>query len=78
MREPAELMAFEIENSVNIPLGQLINRLSELDKEKEIITFCAIGVRSYNAARILIQNGFKKLNYIPVEQDSINLLITIN
>lgn len=65
VREPAELMAFEIENSVNIPLGQLRNRLSELDKEKEIITFCAIGVRSYNAARILIQNGFKKVKLYP-------------
>lgn len=65
VREPAELMAFEIPNSVNIPLGTLRNRLSELDKDKEIITFCAIGVRSYNASRILMQNGFKNVKLYP-------------
>ncbi|NLW52580.1 MAG: FAD-dependent oxidoreductase, partial [Tissierellia bacterium] len=65
VREEAELMAFEIPNAVNIPLGQLRNRLGELDKNKEIITFCAIGVRSYNAARILMQNGFTNVKLYP-------------
>lgn len=65
VREVAELMAFEIPNSVNIPLGQLRDRLDELDKNREIITFCAIGVRSYNAARILMQNGFTNVKLYP-------------
>lgn len=65
VREEAELMAFEIPNAINIPLGQLRDRLNELDKEKEIITFCAIGVRSYNAARILMQNEFTNVKLYP-------------
>ena len=65
VREDAELMAFTIPNAVHIPLGQLRSRLTELDRSKEIITFCAIGVRSYNAARILMQNGFTNVKLYP-------------
>jgi len=65
VREDAELMAFSIPNAKHIPLGQLRNRLNELDRTKEIITFCAIGVRSYNAARILMLNGFKNVKLYP-------------
>lgn len=65
IREDAELMAFSLPHAKHIPLGQLRSRLSELDKSKEIITFCAIGVRSYNAARILMQNGFEHVRLYP-------------
>ena len=57
VREDAELMAYSVPGAVHIPLGQLRSRIGELDKSKEIITFCAIGVRAYNAARTLMQNG---------------------
>lgn len=56
--EEAERMVFSIPGSVHIPLGQLRERIGELDSEKLIIPYCAVGVRSYNAARILMQNGF--------------------
>ncbi len=65
VREEAELMAYEIPGAVNIPLGQLRDRLDELDKSKTYITFCAVGVRSYNGARILMQNGFDKVQVYP-------------
>lgn len=65
VREEAEIMAYSLEGSVNIPLGQLRNRLGELDKTKEIIIFCAIGVRAYNAARILMENGFNDVKIYP-------------
>jgi len=65
VREDAELMAFSLPNAKHIPLGQLRNRLKELDPSKEIITFCAIGVRAYNAARLLMQNGFHNVKLYP-------------
>ena len=65
VREDAELMAFSLPRAKHIPLGQLRERLSELDKEKKIIVFCAIGVRAYNASRILLQNGFKDVLLYP-------------
>jgi len=63
--EDAERMVFSISNSVHIPLGQLRKRLNELNKDKLIIVYCAIGVRSYNAARILMQNSFTKVKVYP-------------
>ena len=59
--EEMERIVFAIKDSYHIPLGKLRQRINELDKSKLIIPYCAIGVRSYNAARILMQNGFKRV-----------------
>ncbi|MEA1974410.1 MAG: FAD-dependent oxidoreductase [Bacillota bacterium] len=61
IREEEELNLGSIKNSIHIPLDDLRNRLNELDKDKKIIAYCAIGVRGYIAARILMQNGFKNV-----------------
>ncbi|MEA4927980.1 MAG: DsrE/DsrF/DrsH-like family protein, partial [Candidatus Limiplasma sp.] len=65
VREEVELMAFSIPNAKNIPLGQLRDRLGELDPHKEIIVFCAIGVRAHNAGRILRLHGFDNVLLYP-------------
>ena len=54
VREESEAMACAIPNSVQIPMGQLQERLQELDRGKTYIVFCAVGVRAYNGARILM------------------------
>ena len=59
--EAWEREMFSVPGSCHIPLGQLRGRMNELDKSRLIITYCAIGVRSYNAARILMQNGFERV-----------------
>lgn len=51
-----------IDNSLNIPIDALRSRLQELDKSKEIMVYCQVGLRGYLAARILLQNGFKARN----------------
>ncbi len=65
VREDPELLAFSLPGAKHIPLGELRDRIGELDKDKEIITFCAIGVRSYNAARILMQHDFSNVLLYP-------------
>jgi peroxiredoxin family protein/TusA-related sulfurtransferase/rhodanese-related sulfurtransferase len=65
VREEAERLAFQLPGAVEIPLGQLRDRLGELDPKKTVIPFCAIGVRSYNAARILMQHGFENVLLYP-------------
>jgi NADPH-dependent 2,4-dienoyl-CoA reductase/sulfur reductase-like enzyme/peroxiredoxin family protein/TusA-related sulfurtransferase/rhodanese-related sulfurtransferase len=65
VREEAELMAFSVPGAKHIPLGQLRARYNELDKTKKIVVFCAVGVRAYNGARILMQNGFKDVKVYP-------------
>ncbi len=65
VREEAETVAYSVKDAVNIPLGQLRSRLDELDKGKEYVVICAVGVRAYNGARILMQNGFDKVSIYP-------------
>lgn len=62
--EEMERMVFAIPGSYHIPLGQLRRRIGELDQSKWIILYCAVGVRSYNAARILMQNGFERVSVL--------------
>ncbi len=65
VREMPELKMFAFEGAKHIPLGQLRNRLGELDKNKSYIIFCAAAVRAYNAYRILVQNGFENARIYP-------------
>ena len=65
VREPAELKGNlgVIQGVVHIPVGQISQRLSELEKyrEKEIITVCRSGGRAHTAAAILLQAGFRNV-----------------
>ncbi|MFC1840433.1 rhodanese-like domain-containing protein [Thermodesulfobacteriota bacterium] len=51
-----------MEGALHIPVNELRGRLNELDRSKSYILYCAIGLRSYLAYRILVQNGFKSRN----------------
>jgi len=44
-----------------IPLGQLSDRLSEIESQKDqpVIIYCRSGARSAEACRILMSRGFK-------------------
>ncbi len=62
VREPVELVLESVPGAVNIPLGQLRSRLSELSRDREIHVICRSAQRAYYATRILLQNGFKAKN----------------
>ncbi|MEE9442321.1 MAG: FAD-dependent oxidoreductase [candidate division Zixibacteria bacterium] len=69
VREPSEIESepweYAGENAyLNIPLDDLRNRLDELDKNRKIVIVCKRGPRSYQAAVILKQAGFKSVNII--------------
>lgn len=59
VRTQEEYRRGTLKGAVNIPLDDLRNRLSELDKSKPVYVFCQVGFRGYVAARILSQNGFR-------------------
>ncbi len=62
VRSPAEVQAGTIPGAVNIPLDDLRGRLAEIPQNKELLTFCQVGLRGYLACRILNQRGFKARN----------------
>ena len=45
----------------NIPLGQLRGRITEIPKDREIVTFCKISVRGWDAIATLRGNGYENV-----------------
>ena len=58
VRNPGEVAAGTIEGSIEIPVGQLPSRVSELDPQAPTVVYCAGGYRSSVAASVLRQAGF--------------------
>ena len=61
VREPHELQISAMPGAVNIPLGTLAARLSELDSAQDMVVFCKTGTRSARALELLASAGFKKV-----------------
>ena len=61
VREPHELEISKLPDALNIPLGQLAARLSELDTADEMVIFCKSGNRSARGLELLASAGFKKV-----------------
>ena len=62
VREPAEFQEGCLDGAVNIPLGQLRDRVNELPLDREIWINCGVGQRAYYACRMLSQHGFRVQN----------------
>jgi len=61
VREPGEVAAGVIENSLCIPLGKLGSRVVELDRGKLLVVHCKSGYRSSIATSILRRAGFRDI-----------------
>ena len=59
VRQPEEYRQGHLPGSVLIPLGQLHQRLDELDRSKPAILYCRSGVRSANGTGVLLHAGFE-------------------
>ena len=64
VREPYELRSGIIPGAVAIPMGQLQNRLNELDKSKAYAIVCASGNRSASVSSFMSQQGFDVSNVV--------------
>ncbi len=64
--ESVEREVFKIKDSVHLPMTEIHQRWEELlpYKDKRIITYCAVGVRSYNVSRFLSERGFSKVEVL--------------
>jgi len=58
VREPNEYETARIPNSIHIPLGQILNRMSEIDPSRETVVHCKMGGRSAKAIEALTRAGF--------------------
>lgn len=58
VREAHEVAIAAIPNSTHIPLGQVLNRMSEIDPNRETVVHCKMGGRSAKAIEALKRSGF--------------------
>ena len=59
VREPNEYAIARIPNSIHIPLGHVLSRISEIDPARETVVHCKMGGRSAKAIEALTGAGFK-------------------
>ncbi len=64
VRSKPEHDSGHIEGCLHIPLNELRSRIDELDKSKEIVTYCGVGLRASHAHRILKNEGFEDTKFL--------------
>ncbi|UTR11556.1 rhodanese-like domain-containing protein [Evansella sp. LMS18] len=62
VREPQEVAEGTIPDAENIPLGELLTRLNNIDKDKEHIIVCRSGNRSGLASEWLTDRSYQVKN----------------
>ncbi|MCL5116114.1 MAG: rhodanese-like domain-containing protein [Firmicutes bacterium] len=64
VREPYELRSGIIPGAVNIPIGQLTERIGELQPDQRYAIVCASGNRSQSAAAWMAEQGYQVANVV--------------
>lgn len=59
VRQPDEYAFAKIEGAKLIPLGEIVQRMDELDESKEAVIQCKAGGRSAHAIQFLERAGYK-------------------
>jgi rhodanese-related sulfurtransferase len=60
VREPEEVALAAFPHAMNIPMGDIPSRLTELDPDRETIVVCHHGIRSAQVAIYLARMGFER------------------
>jgi len=59
VREDNEYAFNQIPNSKHIPLGQILNRMDEIEPSRETVVHCKMGGRSARAIDALQRSGYE-------------------
>ncbi len=62
VREPHELAQARIDGTLDIPLGELVERLGEVPRDTTVYVICHVGGRSAQATRYLEAQGVDAVN----------------
>jgi rhodanese-related sulfurtransferase len=66
VRTPGEVAQGKIDGAVVIDFYQsdFLDQVSKISKDQEIYIYCAVGARSEEAARMLLQQGYTKVYHL--------------
>jgi rhodanese-related sulfurtransferase len=75
IREPEEIQIARFPDALEIPMGELPDRLGELDRDGEIVVLCHHGMRSAHVAGYLVEQGFRQVSNLAGGIDAWSLLV---
>lgn len=58
VRQPSEYREAHLPGATLVPLAELTDRLGEMDRQRPVVVYCAVGGRSRAAAQLLAGQGF--------------------
>ncbi|PKQ62897.1 hypothetical protein BZG02_11180 [Labilibaculum filiforme] len=61
VREHSEIQICHLKDAMHVPMGQIPYKLADLPKNKDLIVFCHMGVRSKHVINYLQKNGFSRV-----------------
>jgi sulfur-carrier protein adenylyltransferase/sulfurtransferase len=61
VREKEEVKVSKLDGAVHIPIGQLQDRISEVDPSANWVVYCRSGSRSSSAVRFLLKHGIENV-----------------
>ena len=66
VRTPGEIAQGKIEGAVELDYyrGDFMDQVSQISKDQEVYLYCAVGARSEEAARMLIQQGYTRVYHL--------------
>ncbi len=62
VREPVEWAHGRIEGALHIPLMELVERVTEVPTDNQVLVVCKVGGRSAQATNYLVQSGYEAVN----------------
>jgi rhodanese-related sulfurtransferase len=62
VREGWELDVASVPGVLHIPMGEVQQRLAEIDQDKEVVVLCRSGKRSLEVAKLLERHGYQTSN----------------
>ncbi len=62
VREHQEWMAGHVAHAVHVPMGEVVERVGELPRDRRIVCICRSGNRSGRVAAWLVQQGYDAVN----------------
>ena len=63
VREPFEIPIADLpgHGQLRIPTGEFMQRMGEIDTDREVVVYCRSGQRSEWAAKLLLHRGFEQV-----------------
>ncbi|MBX3119566.1 MAG: rhodanese-like domain-containing protein [Fimbriimonadaceae bacterium] len=61
VREAHELQISRLEIDTHIPMGEIADRVGELDADADIVVICRSGARSQRVTQFLLASGFRNV-----------------